>query len=262
LNNKTISKKIRKLRLEFLKLLLEGYKFHIGGTLSCLDLMTVLFYNNYINLNKKNRDYFILSKGHALANFLLILIDKKLISKKNIKNLYTKNKLGNQLDCFNLKFVDWNTGSLGHSVGVSTGLSLANPNKKIWNIIGDAEFDEGSIWEALFYISEKKIKNIILIVDRNKMSASSFIDFKEFFDKKIINKLNINKYVINGHNIGQINSIFKMAKNSKKSSVIIANTVKGNGIKEFENSLSFSHGMPEKKMLEMVYYKYKKIYNE
>ncbi len=262
MNNKAILKKIIKLRLEFIKLLIEGFKFHIGGTLSCLDLMTVLFYNKFVNLNNKNRDFFILSKGHALANFLLILVDKKLISKKKIKDLYSKNKLGNQLDCFNLKYVDWNTGSLGHSIGVSTGLSIANPRKKIWNIIGDAEFDEGSIWEALFYISEKKIKNIILVVDRNRMSASSFINYKDFFDKKIINNLNINKYVINGHNVSQINLIFKKAKNSRKSSVIIANTIKGNGIKEFENSLNFSHGLPEKKMLETIYNKYEKIYNE
>ena len=94
------------------------------------------------------------------------------------------------------------------------------------------------------------------------MSASSFINYKEFFDKKVINNLNINKYLINGHNVNQINSIFKKVKKSNRSSIIIANTIKGNGIKEFENSLEFSHGLPEKKILELIYEKYKKIYNE
>lgn len=262
MNKKLLIKKRKQLRLRFIKLLVDGFKFHIGGTLSCLDMMIVLFYSNFIKINSKNRDFFILSKGHALANFFLILMDKGIITEKNFISMYKRNQLGNQLDCFNLKYVDWNTGSLGHSVGVSIGLSLANPKKKIWNIIGDAEFDEGSIWEALFYISEKKIKNIILIVDRNKMSASSFINYKEFFDKKVINNLNINKYLINGHDVNQINSIFKKVKKSNRSSIIIANTIKGNGIKEFENSLEFSHGLPEKKILELIYEKYKKIYNE
>ena len=87
---------------------------------------------------------------------------------------------GGQLDIFNSKFVDWNTGSLGHALGVGIGLSIRNP-KKIWIVVGDAEFEEGSIWEALFYISEKKINNMIIIIDRNKMSASSLIQKKRYF---------------------------------------------------------------------------------
>ena len=79
---------------------------------------------------------------------------------------------GGQLDIFNSKFVDWNTGSLGHALGVGIGLSIRNPKKKIWIVVGDAEFEEGSIWEALFYISEKKINNMIIIIDRNKMSQA------------------------------------------------------------------------------------------
>ena len=104
-------------------------------------------------------------------------MDKEIITEKNFISMYKRNQLGNQLDCFNLKYVDWNTGS--SLCRCFYRFILRQIQRKIWNIIGDAEFDEGSIWEALFYISEKN-QNIILIVDRNKMSASSFINYKEF----------------------------------------------------------------------------------
>ncbi len=77
----------KKLRKDFIKILLEGFKFHIGGTLSCIDVIIVLFYGNFINLNSKKRNYFILSKGHALACLFLTLIDKNLYSLELFKRL-------------------------------------------------------------------------------------------------------------------------------------------------------------------------------
>ena len=242
----------KKLRKDFIKILLEGFKFHIGGTLSCIDVIIVLFYGNFINLNSKKRNYFILSKGHALACLFLTLIDKNLYSlelfKKDNKNL----KFGGQLDVYNSKYVDWNTGSLGHSIGVATGLAIKNPKKKIFVIVGDAEFEEGSIWEAIFYISEKKIKNILIIIDRNRMSASSIIKNKEIFDKKIINQLNFDVLKIDGHNYEKLYKSFKKFEKNTKSTILIANTIKGKGFKIFENNKKYSHEMPKKKILESM----------
>ena len=206
----------KKLRKDFIKILLDGFKFHIGGTLSCLDICIVLFYGNFINLkNKKRKNFFILSKGHALACLFLTLIDKKLYSLKYLKKGYKNFEFGGQLDIYNSKYVDWNTGSLGHSIGVATGLAIKNPKKKIFVIVGDAEFEEGSIWEAIFYISEKKIKNILIIIDRNRMSASSIIKNKEIFDKKIINQLYFDVVRINGHNYEKIYKSFEKFKKKK-----------------------------------------------
>ncbi len=243
----------KKLRKDFIKILLEGFKFHIGGTLSCLDICVVLFYGNFINLSdKKRRNIFILSKGHALACLLLTLIDKKLYSLKFLKKSHKNLNFGGQLDIYNSKYVDWNTGSLGHSIGVATGLAIKNPKKKIFVIVGDAEFEEGSIWEAIFYISEKKIKNILIIIDRNKMSASSIIKNKEIFDKKIIDQLNFNVLKINGHNYAKLYKSLKKFKTNTKSTIIIANTIKGKGFKIFENSKKYSHEMPQKEILKKL----------
>ena len=165
--------------------------------------------------------------------------------KKGYKNL----KFGGQLDIYNSKYVDWNTGSLGHSIGVATGLAIKNPEKKIFVIVGDAEFEEGSIWEAIFYISEKKIKNILIIIDRNRMSASSIIKNKEIFDKKIINQLYFDVVRINGHNYEKIYKSFKKFKKKDKSTIIIADTIKGKGFKIFENNKKYSHEMPKNEIL-------------
>jgi len=254
---KNFSKISNLIRLEFLNLIESGYKYHLGGTASCIDLLTVLFYGNFIDLKKKNRVKFILSKGHALGALHAILLNKKIISKKKLDMMSLKGEIGGQLDIYNLKnYVDWNTGSLGHSVGVVTGIAIAKPNKKIWTIVGDAEMDEGSMWEGIFYISEKKINNIIIIIDRNKISASAIIEKKEFFDKKILDQLNLNIFRINGHNHKEIKNIFKKSVNSNKSTIIIAERIKGKGFGIAENNLSYSHQALDKKTILNI----KKIY--
>jgi len=253
-NFKIISNKIRH---SFLQLLKDGYKYHLGGTASCIDLLTVIFFGNYINLKKINRSPFILSKGHALGALYLILIEKKIISKNKFVDLNKRGLLGGQLDIYNLKkYIDWNTGSLGHSIGVCIGFAIANPKKKIWTLIGDAEIDEGSIWEAICFISEKKIKNIIIIIDRNKISASVKIERKEIFDKNIFNRLNILVQKINGHDHDSISKAYDKAVKATKSVIIIANTVKGKGFGVAENNVKFSHEKPSDEIIVNLIKKY------
>ena len=248
-----LTKKGLKVKHIFLDLILNNFKFHLGGTASCLDIMVCLVYENFINYNSKNRNILMLSKGHALGGFFSILIEKKLLKLSNLLKLKKKNLVGNQLDIYNLKkFVDWNTGSLGHSLGVSIGLSLAYPKKKIWNIVGDGEVDEGSVWEALHFISDKKIKNINIIIDRNRISASSKIEQKNFFSKNIFKKLNIYTQIIDGHNYKQIIKTFDKIKKKSSSCVIIANTIKGKGFGKLENNLKFSHHLPNSQVLESI----------
>ncbi|MDC1078663.1 1-deoxy-D-xylulose-5-phosphate synthase N-terminal domain-containing protein [Candidatus Pelagibacter sp.] len=256
MNYKKISKRIR---YQFLELIEKGLKYHIGGTASCIDILVVIFYSKIISLKKINRDNFILSKGHALGALHAILIDQKLISQNNLIKLHKSGKIGSQIDIFNLKkFMDWNTGSLGHSIGVSIGFAISNPQKKIWTMIGDAEIDEGSVWEGLFFISEKKINNIIIIIDRNKISATAKIDKKEVLDKKFLNQLNLNIFRINGHDHSDIYKCLIKSKKSKKSSIIIANTVKGKGFGVVENNLDYSVNLPNKNILKKIKNSYEK----
>jgi transketolase len=250
-----LNEKSQKIRLDFLKLIYKGFKYHIGGSLSCADILVNIFYTKKV---KKSKDFFLLSKGHALGILYAIMLDKKKFNFKFLEKLRKNNKIGGQLDTQNIKINDWNTGSLGHTVGISIGLSLAKPYSKIFNIIGDAEIDEGSVWEGLMYISEKKIKNIIIIIDRNNQSASSFIKKKEVFDKDFLKLLNLNYFKINGHSHKSISQAISKSLISKRSSIIIANTTKGYGFKEFEKNLKYSHESPDKKFLNKIIGKYEK----
>lgn len=256
-NFKKISKKIR---LSFINLIENGLKFHIGGTASCIDMLVVLFYGGFINLKKKNRSKFILSKGHALGALYSILLEQKLVSRKKFFDLINENKIGGQLDIFNLKkFIDWNTGSLGHSIGVTTGFALANPKKKFWTMIGDAEIEEGSVWEGIFFLSEKNINNVIIIIDYNKISASKIIDYKEVLDSKLLDNLNINIIRINGHNHSEIYKAYNIASKTSKMSIIIADTIKGKGFGIAENNLDFNNNLPDKKTLKQMKKGYENI---
>ena len=244
--------KTEKIKKTFLKLILNGSKYHLGGSLSSLDLITTIVYGGFVNVNKKNIKNFILSKGHALGILHAIMLEKNVIKNQSLINLKKKGKIGGQLDIYNFKknYFEWNSGSLGHSIGIAIGMAIAEKKKRIITLIGDAEIDEGSVWEGLFFISDKNINNLIIIVDRNNISASSLIEKKKNLDINLLEKLDIPIREINGHNISQIYKTLKETYKSKKSVILIANTIKGKGIKEIENNVKYSHHLPKMSILE------------
>ena len=235
----------------FLKLVFDGSKYHLGGSLSCLDLIVTMIYGKFVKINKKSLKNFILSKGHALGILHSIMIEKNILKNSSLSKNKKDGKIGGQLDIYNFKknFFEWNSGSLGHSIGIAIGMSIAEKNKKIVTLIGDAEIDEGSVWEGLFFISDKKINNVIIVIDRNNVSASSKIEKKKNLDINLLKRLDVDVREIDGHNINQIYNTFKEIYNSNKSVIIIANTVKGKGIKEIENNLRYSHHLPKMSVL-------------
>lgn len=248
---KKIKDKNQKIKKIFLNLILKGSKYHLGGSLSSLEIMVTLIYGNFIKIDKKGIKNFILSKGHALGILHSIMIEKKLLNKNKL--IYEKKigNIGGQLDIINpIKgFFEWNTGSLGHSIGIAAGMALAS-KKKIVTLIGDAEVDEGSIWESLFLICDKKIKNVVIIIDRNNLSASSIINKKKKnLDIKLLSSLNLDIVDLNGHDIDKLFRKFKSIFKKNNSTLVIANTIKGKGIKEIENNPKFSHQLPSYEIL-------------
>ncbi len=248
---KILKKKSYKIKKIFLKLILNGHKYHLGGSLSCLDFITTAIYGKFLVIKKSSGlRNFILSKGHALGILHSIMLEKRIINYKYFKKKTKSGKMGGQLDIFNPNnFFEWNSGSLGHSIGVCIGQALVSKSK-IWTLIGDAEIDEGSIWEALFFIKDKKINNMVIVIDKNNVSASKKIFNKGNLNPKILRNLGLNYCEIDGHNIGLIFKTLKKVNNQKISSIIILNTIKGKGIKEIENNVKFSHQIPDKKILE------------
>ena len=247
-----ISKEIRKFCLIET---FEKKRGHLGGTFSCVEILVSLYYSNLFSLSSKNNlDKFILSKGHACLGLYYILFDLGIISKKTLNSYGLDGGMGAQLD-ININGVDWNTGSLGHSIGVSTGLAMGQESGNYTiTVIGDAECYEGSVWESIVLAGEKNIENLIVIVDRNRLSVTEELGDESFFKcyKDSLTSLGWHFDEIDGHNFDQIISSLKECKSINKPSLIIANTIKGKGISFMENKKDWHHSVPNEKEIKLA----------
>jgi transketolase len=254
-----LEKIAKKIRLRVLKTAMKngGRGSHLGGTFSCIDLLVCIYYSNLLNFKAKDpkwkdRDRVLIGKGHAHLALYHIWSDLNILSKK-ILNSYGKNGslLGQQLN-YNTPGSEYNTGSLGHVVGIGTGICLgARLNKKKYKtyaIVGDAECDEGAIWEAAMFAGKNHLNSLVTIVDKNNLSVMDVIE-----DENISNNLK-DKFKacdwhveeIDGHSISEILSALRSDENQEKPKVIIANTIKGKGVSFMENEIFWHSGVPTK----------------
>jgi len=249
-----LQKKARWIRLEVIRAAQKSGIAHIGGTFSCVELLVALYYLKHLKFNPKRpnwegRDRFIFSKGHACTALFAIFWDLGVISKKRYDTYGTDGGLGGQLD-MSIPGVDFITGSLGHSLGIAAGMAkaakLSRKKYKVYTILGDSEFFEGSTWESVIFAGDQKLNNLIGIVDRNRLMVTDAIDdegvYKNFQIK--IENFGWDYQEINGHNFDEINAVFKRIKSSKKPTLIIANTVKGKGVTFIENSPKWHNAFP------------------
>ncbi len=227
---------------------------HVGGSLSAMDIMTVLYHKHMeINPSKpkwEDRDRFVLSKGHCGVGYAPVLAEKGYFDKELLKEYnHTGSPLGMHLDSTKVPGVDASTGSLGHGLPMALGMALAarvmKKNYMTYCLIGDGECDEGVIWEAAMAISHYKATNVITIVDRNKcmmdgrtediMQLEPFVDKWEAFGFRVLE--------IDGNDIKAIDGALEQAKTYKeKPTVIIANTTKGCGVKFMEDNYRWHYG--------------------
>lgn len=250
------------LRLEALELADKSGKAHIGGTFSAIEILAVLYYGGVLKFNPKKpnwelRDRFILSKGHACPALYAIFSDLSIISKKDYETYGKNGGLGGQLET-SIRGVDFNTGSIGHSVGVCVGIALAAKIQKkkfrAVTLIGDSEFYEGSIWESIVFAQENKVTNVTVIVDRNRLMVTDIIDDDGLYMnfKQRIENFGWAYFECDGHNTDELLRIFKIIREVNKPSILIANTVKGKGVSFFENNLKWHNLSIESQELELA----------
>lgn len=249
-NLKKLKEKARDIRIKVLEEIYRTGKGHIGGTFSCIEILTTLYYCGFIqpNFQIKKRGFaanrFILSKGHACLGLYSIFLDLGIISAKKFKSYGSDGGLGGQLDR-SLPGVDFNTGSLGHSVGVGSGMALAlkldKKRLKVFTLIGDSELFEGSVWEAIIFAGDNKIDNLVCIVDRNRFTVTEELKDNSIYNAlcKKLETMNWNCIDIDGHDFNQIDEALKKVSVSPKPSMIIANTIKGKGVSFMENGLDW-----------------------
>ena len=227
---------------------------HIGGSLSAMDILVILYYK-YMNIDPKNpnwedRDIFILSKGHIGVGYAPVLADKGYFNKELLKEYnHTGSSLGMHLDSTKVPGVDASTGSLGHglsiALGTALGARLQGKNHRTYCLLGDGECNEGAVWEAAMAISHYNVTNMITIVDRNRCmidGPTEDVMKLEPFAKKWEAFGFIVKEV-DGHSFKELSEAIEYAQvETETPVVIIANTIKGCGVEFMENDYTWHYG--------------------
>jgi len=238
-----IARQIRRMMIEALR---PQESHHIGCSLSIVEILTYLYFRSLKifpqNPENPNRDIFILSKGHAALALYAVLSLKGFLPKSTFLT-YDLNgsKLAEHISN-SVPGVEVSTGSLGHGLSIAAGFatSFLNDNKKnkVYVLLSDGEFNEGSTWEAIMYAGHHRLHNLTAIVDLNGFQAyaktSRVINLSPLSQK--IASFNWDVYKINGHNFSGLEKTFNAIKKSKslKPKCIIARTIKGKGVPFFE----------------------------
>ena len=248
-NNKEIAKEIRK---KILKLSNTAKSSHVGSSLSIVDILLIL-YKFFI---KKNNT-FVLSKGHACLAYYCILQKFGYISNKILNSYGNNNTILLAHVSHKVPGVEFSTGSLGHGLPYATGRALADKinkkNNKIYVLISDGELNEGTTWESLLFASFHKLDNLIVIIDYNKIQSLDFTKNVLKLEplKEKFKSFNCNIKNINGHDFNQIYKSLLVSKNGKPT-VIIANTIKGKGVKYMEGKILWHYKSPSTQELDIA----------
>lgn len=242
----------RKSLLKYIKIAKAG---HTGGSLSCTDILNVL-YNDVLNVSPENfsdgnRDRYVQSKGHSVEALYVVLAEQGFFPESDLETMckFQSKYVGHPTR--KVKGIEFNTGALGHGLPVSAGIALAgkkdNLSYKVYTLLGDGELAEGSNWEAAMMASHYKLDNLVAILDHNTLQISGRnrdvcspypIDEKfKAFGWSVIS--------VDGNSIPQLREVFKKVPlETGKPTLIIANTVKGKGVSYMEDVAKWHHGVP------------------
>lgn len=253
---KFLEEKANDIRMSIIEMLLEAGSGHTAGPLGMADIFALLFFHTLKHNPKdptwKDRDRLVLSNGHICPVYYATMAHAGYFS---ISELKTLRKFGSRLQGHPhrdfLPFIETSSGPLGSGLSQAVGMAIAeridsgvSSNKFIYCLTSDGEHDEGNTWEAVMLGAKEKLHNLIVIVDRNNIQIDGFTeDVMPLNDMtKRYEAFNWHVQEVDGHNFEAINSaIAKAQAVFEKPSVIIARTIPGKGVPEFERDFRW-HG--------------------
>lgn len=255
LDTDRLVEKAQWVRLQVLERVAAAGMGHLGGTFSCVDILVVLYYGGILRFDAAlpdwtNRDRLVVGKGHACLALYAIWADLGMLPWSRVGEFGENgSSLSGQLN-LDTPGVEYNSGSLGNAVGVAAGMAMAakmdGRESHAFALIGDGECAEGSIWEALMFASGRSLSNLITIVDRNRLGVTAAVEEDEFtgnLDGKVRN-CGWEVRVIDGHDVGQLLDVLRLAGQTERPLMIIADTVKGKGVSFMENGIKWHHSIP------------------
>ena len=228
---------------------------HTGGSLSCTDILNVL-YNRIMNVspesfNDPNRDRYIQSKGHSVEALYTVLADKGFFSASRLDTLnqYKSHFVGHPTRKIN--GIEQNTGALGHGLSVAVGIAMAakldDRPYKVYTLLGDGELAEGSNWEASMTAAHYKLDNLVVIVDRNGLQITGQTEDVNGLEP-LIDKFTAFGYAVktaNGNNVAELAETLEQAPfEADKPSLLLTHTIKGCGVSFMENNVKWHHKVP------------------
>ncbi|MBF0518189.1 MAG: transketolase [Nitrospirae bacterium] len=244
---KYLSKKAQWVMKETLRIHKIAPETRLASSLSCLEIFVSLYYGNILRFNSENllwnnRDRFIISKGHGAVSLYPILADLGYFSIDELSKVCTKESFLGGIPDIIIPGIETTNGSLGHGLGVASGIAIALKRRKndavVFVLSGDGELYEGSVWEAIMFSAEHKLDNLVLIIDNNKICmldyCANIIDISPVENK--FSAFNWEVRTIDGHNIEELCNTLLYLKNNRNGhpKLLVANTTKGKGIKQLE----------------------------
>jgi transketolase len=252
MNSKLDAKSIA-YRKEILDIIASARRGHIGSALSTVEILRVL-YEDVLKIDPKNpswkdRDRFLLSKGHGCLALYVMLAEKGFFPKSILKTFCEFDSiLGGHPDAKKVPGVEASTGSLGHGLPIGTGIALsAKLDKKDFRtfvLMGDGECNEGSVWEAAMFAAKHKLDNLTAMVDYNKMqcfgNTCEVLDLEPFAEKW--SSFGFEVHEVDGHDVAALKKeLSKVPFKKGKPSMLICHTLKGKGIKKLEANADWHH---------------------
>lgn len=236
---------------------------HLGSALSAVDILAVLYANvlkyDVNNPVSDNRDFFILSKGHAYIGYYATLAKAGFFTNEDIKEQFmTDNGWLPVHPVMNLKKgIEFSGGSLGtgmpYSVGKAYAVKLAGKPNKVYTLVGDGECDEGSIWEAFMSAAHLKLDNLTVVVDHNLLQQDGPTEEVLNLDiAALARACKWNVIEVDGHKHEDLLNAFSQRFDDEKPTCIIAHTVKGKGISFMENDNTWHHANMNEKQYQQA----------
>ncbi|MBQ3216522.1 MAG: transketolase [Oscillospiraceae bacterium] len=252
-NGKQLERKAYEARLLALDAVHTAASGHIGGSLSCIDTLTTLYFNvmqvDPANPQDPDRDRFVLSKGHCTPALYPVLALRGFFPVEDLKLFRSiKGHYSGHAEMKHVKGVDMSTGSLGQgisaAVGMALGGKLSKKDYRVYTVLGDGEIAEGQVWEAAMSAAKYGLDNLCAIVDVNGLQidgATKDVMPSEPLDKKF-EAFNWNVIVVDGHDFDALLRAFEAAASCKgKPTVLLAQTTKGKGVSFMEGNYGW-HG--------------------
>lgn len=241
-------------RREVLRHIKHAGAGHTGGSLSCVDILNVL-YNRVLNVSPAtardpHRDRYVQSKGHSVEALYTVLADRGFFPDQALETLcrYQSPYVGHPTR--HVPGIEMNTGALGHGLPISVGMAIAAKLDaapyRIFTLLGDGELAEGSNWEAGMAAAHYELDNVVAILDHNTLQISGptrdVMSTDPVADKW--RSFGWNVRVIDGHDHAELTTALTDPPFPGQPTFVVARTVKGKGVSFMENAAGWHHRVP------------------